>query len=57
MQTSQSVLHSGTSYINLKVSKKNRRETGAVWIEERREKHEERMGEIWREREGGERKE
>ena len=29
---------------------KPRRKTGAVWTEERREEHKERMREIWRER-------
>ena len=29
---------------------KPRRKTGTVWTEERREKHKERMREIWRER-------
>ena len=29
---------------------KPRRKTGAAWTEERREKHKERMREIWRER-------
>ena len=45
------ITHLGTSYKILKVSKKNpRRKTGAVWTEERREKHKERIREIWRER-------
>ena len=36
MKTSQIVLHLGTSYIILKVSrKKPRRNTGAVWTEEK----------------------
>ena len=50
MKTSQSVLHLGPSYIILKVSKKSRRETGAVWTEERIKKNKEIMREIWRER-------
>ena len=51
METSQSVLHLGTSFIILKVSKKNpRRKTGAVWTEERREKRKVRMRKTWRER-------
>ena len=35
---------------------KPRRKSGATWTEERREKHKERMGEIWRERKKGGRK-
>ena len=50
-KTSQSVLHSGTSDIILKVSKKNReKKKGTAWTEERRGKHKERVREIWRER-------
>ena len=42
---------------NLKgFQEKPRRKTGAVWTEERREKHKERMREIWRERKKEERK-
>ena len=51
MKKSQSVLHLGTTYIILKVSKrKTEKKTEAVWTEERRKKHKERMREIWRER-------
>ena len=51
MQTSQNVLHLGTSYIILKISwKKTQKKNRAVWTEERREKRKERMSEIWRER-------
>ena len=58
VKISQSVLHLGTSYIILKVSKKKpRRKTGAAWTEKRREKHKERMREIWRERKKEGRKE
>ena len=48
MKTSQNVLHLGTSCIILKVSKEILE--GTVWSEERREKHMERMREIWKER-------
>ena len=32
------------------LQEKSRRKAGAVWTEERREKHKERMRELWRER-------
>ena len=35
---------------NFKGFQENPRRTGVVWTEERREKHKERMREIWRER-------
>ena len=51
MMTSQRVLHLGTSYIILKVSKKNREEKQELFgLRKGEKKHKERMREIWRKR-------